>query len=329
MADKVLARTMEFKDFTAAVEEALIEKYPDYEIKVESVNKNNGTHLTGIIVRPKDKAVGSVLYMEPFYRKYLTGCALYENAMEDVISDVISDMIQFYENTKVQTELEIPDIADFEAVKDKICFKLINKDHNSRYLEGIPYRQFLDLAVIYYVPVSVPGDKIGHMKVTDQMLGLWKVDEETLYVHAVENTKRFFPVELCPMEEVINEILSKTDGNEELTPSGSMEMSGLGYKPHILRCGTENEVSASAMLYHSVLQEFAKEYGGFYILPASIYEVILVPMNLDEELSKFYCIMVKRINESGLSHDEVLSDNVYYYHADTGRIEMFSSSDGE
>jgi hypothetical protein len=70
---------------------------------------------------------------------------------------------------------------------------------------------------------------------------------------------------------------------------------------------------ASALLYPDVLQDFSKALGkGFYVLPSSIHEVILVPEVGDEE-PKLMEAMVCEINETQLDLEEVLSDKVYYY----------------
>ena len=53
---------------------------------------------------------------------------------------------------------------DFENVKDRVCFKLINKDRNAELLSDMPYIEFLDLAVIFYVLVS--EDEMGTGSIT-------------------------------------------------------------------------------------------------------------------------------------------------------------------
>ena len=54
---------------------------------------------------------------------------------------------------------------DFENVKDRVCFKLINKDRNAELLSDMPYIEFLDLAVTFYEMESVYEDDICPMYV--------------------------------------------------------------------------------------------------------------------------------------------------------------------
>jgi hypothetical protein len=70
---------------------------------------------------------------------------------------------------------------------------------------------------------------------------------------------------------------------------------------------------ASTLLYPNVLYDFASSIRmNFYILPSSIHECILVPDT--GKLSKAALKeMVKDVNDSHVSADEVLSNEVYYY----------------
>lgn len=79
---------------------------------------------------------------------------------------------------------------------------------------------------------------------------------------------------------------------------------------------------ACVMLYDGLLRDFARKVGrSFYIIPSSIHEVILIPDTLDMDIH-YMKAMVKKVNGTEVSPDEVLSDNVYRYDIDTDRIEM-------
>ena len=80
--------------------------------------------------------------------------------------------------------------------------------------------------------------------------------------------------------------------------------------------------SAAAMLYGDILREFGQEHGNFYILPSSIYEVLLMPAGPGPADASFVCPMVRDVNWAQVAREEVLSDNAYFYHADTGVIDI-------
>ena len=181
-----------FEKFVSVMQERLQARYPDCKVRTVHADKNNGLRLTGIVIMPEDENLAPNIYMENFYEEYLSG-----RQMEDLVDAAA----QFYEEHRVQEEPSLPDVTDFEAVKDLICFKPVNGERNREMLKSMPHRQFLDLAVTYYIPVTVTGST-GRIAVTDRYFGMWGVDEGTLYCHAVENTRRLLPVELRSMEEV-------------------------------------------------------------------------------------------------------------------------------
>lgn len=70
---------------------------------------------------------------------------------------------------------------------------------------------------------------------------------------------------------------------------------------------------ASAMLQQDVLKEFAeKSGGGFYIIPSSVHEVLLVPESLGilpSELKE----MLTDVNSSIVKPEEILDEDIYHY----------------
>ena len=64
---------------------------------------------------------------------------------------------------------------------------------------------------------------------------------------------------------------------------------------------------------------------GFFILPSSVHEVLIVPK--DTYLSvKELGNLVREVNQSEVSREEVLSDRVYEYDSEKGRIRQIPDS---
>lgn len=292
---------MGFEEFVEAMRERLQEAYPECEVKTVPVAKNNDVCRTGIIILPEGRAVSPNIYMEEPYERYLKG-----RPMEKLVSDIV----RCYEENRMDGDPALPDLTDFEAVKDTVCLKLVNRERNRENLAGIPHRDFLDLAATYFIPVALDGAEDGSITVTDKHMGLWGADGDTLYRHALENTRRLYPVRLVPLAEVV------------------WEMTGIRMKEkvemYILYRGNRELPGASAMLDASILKEFAAGHGDFYILPSSIFEVMLVPAGPGPVDAGYYSGIVREVNRTQLPPEEVLSDNAYYYHADTGEIEILS-----
>lgn len=212
-----------FKAFVGAMQERLEARYPDCEVRAVQTDKNNGVRLTGIVIMQDGENVTPNIYMEDFYREYLDG-----RRMEDIEADAA----RLYEGCRIKGGLSLPDITDFEAVRGLICFKPVNRERNREKLKSMPHRDFLDLAIVYFVPVTIDGEKSGTITVTDHMFRLWQTDEESLYGYALENTRRLYPVILQSLEDVIKDVMGD-DAPEGLFP----ERDGIPAIPlYVLRC---------------------------------------------------------------------------------------------
>lgn len=295
---------MGIDEFVEVMRERLQEQYPDCEVRATPVMKNNDTRWSGITIFTAEGGLAPTIYVDGLYREYLEGSPMEE---------LVSEYIRRYEESDMEAYHALPDIPDFGAVKDLVCLRLVNRGRNRENLKGMPHRDFLDLAVTYFIPVTVDDSHDGRIAVTDRLSSLWGVDVDTLHGYAMENTKRLFPVSLTSLEELIWEMTGIRP--KERTPVADM---------HVLYRGYRGNSTAAVLLDTPVLQKFAEEHGDFYILPSSIYEAILVPAGPGPADAKYYSGMVRDVNRTSLSPEEILSDNAYYYHAGTGEIEILA-----
>lgn len=80
---------------------------------------------------------------------------------------------------------------------------------------------------------------------------------------------------------------------------------------------------ASAIVYSDALQQVAEMMGSdLYILPSSIHEVLAVSVE-DRELEDLE-EMVRSVNQTDVSPEEVLSDNVYKYDSESRTLSLAS-----
>lgn len=73
---------------------------------------------------------------------------------------------------------------------------------------------------------------------------------------------------------------------------------------------------AGCVLYKGILEQAAEQFGsGFYLLPSSVHEVILLPSAEQDDCSTGMLRgMVSEINRSDvIDEKDVLSDDVYYF----------------
>lgn len=300
--------TMDFETFVETVRGHLQEHYPDCEARITPVLKNNGVCRTGIGVFPDGRTFAPTIYMEDCYEAYLDGRP---------VDEIVSDCVLCCEK-EMARDIQMPDITDFHAVRDSISCRLVNWERNSEQLKEMPHRRFLNLAVTYYIPTVVKEPNDGKIAVTDRLISLWGVDEETLYRHALENTRRRLPIKLQTLEEVVREMTGSIwpggfSGNSDGVPCPSV---------YILRRMEGGESTAAVLLEDDILREFAAEHGNFYVLPSSISEVLLVPEKYGCPDAGYYNGMVREVNRTQVEPEDFLSDNAYYYYADSGRIEV-------
>lgn len=74
------------------------------------------------------------------------------------------------------------------------------------------------------------------------------------------------------------------------------------------------------MLYPDLIHDFADRIGAnLFIIPSSIHELLLLPADRGEEVPEIKC-MIRDINDSQVSNEEILSYSLYFYDRQAGEI---------
>lgn len=77
---------------------------------------------------------------------------------------------------------------------------------------------------------------------------------------------------------------------------------------------------AASILYPHMLDMVAELlHENYFVLPSSVHEVIIVPGSVSPTYSELHK-MVREVNETQVDDEEILSDSVYYYHAESGTL---------
>lgn len=317
---------MNYSQFIIKVKEGLQERLGT-EVKVEAINvpKNNGVMLQGITIRKPEEKVVPTIYLERFYEDYLEG-----RDMEDILED----FLEIYEE---QGMMEAPDFnfyQDYEKVKKRLAVKLINKEKNKAMLSEMPYRDFLDMAVIFYCLTDSPQAGTAAILVKYAHMEKWGVSAEQLYEDALKNAERMLPGKIRTMEEMLSRMVLEDNipvwewkGREQeefpMLDGFTEKNKGAGEIPLLVLTNSRRYLGASCILYRGLLEQFAKDLGkNLYILPSSIHEVILLPEDRVRSADGLIR-MVSEVNRTQLEPEEVLSDMVYYYNRETGKISIY------
>jgi len=195
---------------------------------------------------------------------------------------------------------------DFDQIKDRICFRLVNKELNNEFLEDVPHIVFQnDLAVIFYILVINAEGGIQSYTIKNSAMTLWDVDTMQLYNLAAENTRRIFGIKLM----TIGDMLGQQFLNDLIEES-----------PLYIATNNEYLFGANIMLYNDVLEAFADEIGmDFYIIPSSVHECIFMPIDNNMDASEIVK-MIFEVNTTVVADEDVLSYSVYMYTKADGQL---------
>ena len=288
--------------------EGLQKRYPTYEIKVETMKKNNGCAYDGICMR-ENQEVCCVPIIP---------CRLYEELLEYgelTLEEVLDEMAMVL---KEHVEVGSMSFTDWEQVKESLIIRVINYEKNAELLQEVPHRRILDLAVTYRIAVTVTELVEGSALVTNRYLDIWGITEEELFTTAYQKMFSMEEVSIQPLTKMLFDMaeLAGCDIEEVELLQQVPEAKEVMYLAKVGLCWG----GGVSLLQKEAFQKFAEEKDSdIYILPSSTHELILVLEKYKFEEQELKA-MVKDINESMVSEEEILSNHVYLYQRKTDEI---------
>lgn len=296
-------KKMEFNEFigevAGAIKEYLPESYCDAHITLDEVVKNNDMRLTGLSIRAVGSNICPTIYLEQFYRDYQTG-----KDIEDILSQIAAIRVKHESKQSIEADF----ITDFENVKEKIIPRLIGARWNKHILCDRPYRMVDDLAVTYHIDMG-DRDFNNHatIPVTNRIFKLWDIDVDTLHDQAVFNMIQHIPSSLMSMGQAIGEMTGESFEDDTMfVLSNKAKMFG-----------------ATALLDTAMMKSIVDRFGGIYILPSSIHEVLIIKATADFAVTQLED-MVRGVNADVVAPEDRLSDHVYGYDIEKGLFSIGS-----
>ncbi|MDE7274323.1 MAG: hypothetical protein K2N95_14955 [Lachnospiraceae bacterium] len=301
---------MEFTYFTTLVRDEVERRAGDcYKVRLNDVRKNNGVVLRGLTVMQDDSNISPTIYLNNYYEEYTNGRA--------TLINVVNDVMDTYNRNKVNQSVDMRFFLNYESVKQSVVYKLVNTEKNKELLEDIPHIEFMDLSIIFQCMVAQEEFGAASILIHNVHLKLWDVSVGMLYQAAKENTQRLQEYEIKSMTDVLCEIVKSENTGESdwdcmTVPSDSVPMYVLSNKSRV--------EGAACMLYPNLIQDFADAIGSsLYIIPSSIHELLLLPTEHNEE-SEEIKNMIKEINDTQVSKEEILSYSLYYYDKEERKV---------
>lgn len=285
---------MNLNDFINEIVDIISDKIEEDEdvVRYDAI-KNNNTKLHGVVIKKLGESVSPTIYLEGYYDRYLR-----ESNLECIADEIIKTSRKHRDDLKV----DVSDFEKFEAVKGELFVKLINRECNKELLENVPYKEFLDLAIVAYFDASRWCGLNASVLIKNEHIKMWEIDSEEVIELAIKNSyiKNGFS---------ITNILDLFD--VEVVNYCST------YPMYVLTNKTKY-FGAACMIYEDVINEFCEQNDSdVYIIPSSIHEVIIVLVN--DEIS-VDCLneMIRSVNETELDNEDILSNHGYIYRRGSG-----------
>lgn len=218
-------------------------------------------------------------------------------SIESIIERASDSIYEGYKNTPVLPELTV------EEAKKHITLTLVNTEKNKKLLDETPHFDICD----------------GELSAIPR----WYINEEASFVVKNELAGR---LGLTP-DEVLSigknnidaekfSVMNMSDLLAELTGQ-EMETDG----PMMIVLSSENRIQgARALLSEETLNNVHDMIGDFVVLPSSIHEVICVPKEGTE--SDGLKEMVREINETQVTPEERLSNEIFLYNGISLRVKF-------
>jgi len=307
----------ETRMFADEIASGIMKYFPDnrqVQCRVVETMKNNNVARVGITFHEQGDKVGPVIYMEPYWEAATDG-----RPMSEIMREIAGIASRSMDKRELIGSL---DYGNYESVKEYLSVTLINGRDNRQILSRIPHRQMEDLALI--LELKFPMEEgIGSIKVSRELTELWAVDTDTLFAQAQENSLKAEPPSLQRMEDAMLSLAFGRDAAENLLENPAPEE--VPSQLYVLSDTSKNK-GAAVLSYPGVLEKADQLFPkGFYILPSSIHELLIVPKSPEidpRELGE----MVRAVNRAEVAKEEQLSDRVYEYDREAGMIRQVPES---
>lgn len=316
---------MDYELFLQLAKENLEQRLgEEYLVTLRSIPKNNGVIRDGISVCRKYDQIAPTIYLNDFYRELENGRPLL---------DIFDTIYQLYLENPGLPYLDSRVLASYQEIKDRIVYKLINTQANRAMLEYLPHMPFHDMSMVCYLLMEQHEQGYVTALIHKDHVQTWKIREKELFLTALENTPKLLPPTIQPMSDVLRQLAQEALGEnyrEEaldalLEEADKQRMENHPVFPTLYVLSNPVGVNGAAcMTYPHVIRDFARQLDqDILILPSSIHEVLLVA---DCETYNYedMSYLVKDINETEVSIEDRLSNQIYRYHRESDQIKMVS-----
>ncbi len=290
---------MKYIEFKECILEVINSRIDDgEEVKVDKVTKNNNILLDSVTIIKPGYNVFPTTYLNYYYDAYLNGKTI-EEIVEEIffVSETYTGSKEYFNNI----------LEEYDDIKDNIVCKLINKKLNKNLLKLVPYKPYLDLAIVAYCVMDKGDSGCCGIVITNEIVAGWNITEEEMLEYAIDNTPKFLGETLFP----VTNLLDKDD-----------PFYGMSDLPLFILTNEYHTNGAICILDDFVLEDLADELNSdLIIIPASVHEVLIAPKYMNPNTEDLD-LLINQINRSDLQPQDILSDHSYTYLKSSKKIVM-------
>ena len=289
----------------AMIKSYLPEEYQDYKVEIKPIIKS-AIKYDALFVKPVNETitVTPTLNLSDAYDEYRNGKS-FEAIMED---------LAYIRTTSSMSNPDFSkeDIVNYNWVKDKIYPRLINTGMSEEYLSDKPHKDIEDLSVVYTIRISSDERGVAFAAITNDLLELYGVDKETVHKQAMSNLAKEKP-KFMNIADMLFNPNAKEKKIENINPED--------YEVPFFFLSSQNGTCGAVMVLEpKIMESITKNFGDVYVIPSSIHEVLIVPQHVMP--AGLLAKMCTEINSKAIPDQDVLSNNIYEYDAETHSLSV-------
>lgn len=275
---------------------------PEYAgsiVEIVKVTKDNDMVLDGLIICKEKNGASPTVYLEQYYGEMARGAD-----ETQIVKDIAADYQAAVEYYSKLSEL---DISDWNNVRGKVGYYLVNRDLNRERLKDKVFTTIGNLAKVYIVIANFWTKGFNYTLIPQDILSEWGISEDELDKAAETNMAVRFPAVLLSVDEYFRE---KATGK----PAANLFRRGRKPGSDIMYVLTNRSRlnGASVMLYPGIFQKIRKFLEkDYYIIPSSIEDIMIVPKKSD--VRGYVLEEILRERNTIMPRNMILSNNVYEY----------------
>lgn len=269
-----------------------------YALKIVRTKRLNNVSRRGIMISGLGNDLSVTIGVDDILRGMEKGVLTVEDAARRIYERYEMEV----DNRSFQ-DLDFGKISKEDFLRN-VRGQLVNRELNEELLKEVPSIRFLDLAVVYRLMID---EMNGSFIIRNPHLEYWNCTVEELETAVRKNMEEY---EFQGMREMLYEL----SGGAPLRLEEEEIMYVLTNKRKVY--------GAYAMTSTELLANLADKVGcSLYILPSSIHEVIAIPCRIVPDPDQLP-LLIKNVNETKVSPEEVLAEHVYKYDLDEKKLRI-------